>query len=152
MTIFATRGEGMKLVIDGNFIARKMKNQKFWGKLMLGSSKKKQRTCRFQIHVGKVWIFEKNQFFEFFSIFAKGGTLWCQNSKFSFFNLLKFRISFFKSSLTGTKGILKWTKSWILVTLVIKLWKWETAFGRPGPKWPPLVGIGLRNRRKLLFP
>ena len=96
MTIFATRGEGMKLVIDGNFIARKMKNQKFWGKLMLGSSKKKQRTCRFQIHVGKVWIFEKNQFFEFFSIFAKGGTLWCQNSKFSFFNILIFATSFFQ--------------------------------------------------------
>ena len=78
-----------------------------------------------------------------FWIFTKGGTLWWQNRKFSFLNFLKFCISSFKNSFTGTKGILKWTKSWNLVTLVIKLWKWETAYGWPGPKWPPSVGIGL---------
>ena len=78
-----------------------------------------------------------------FQIFFQRGTLWCQNGKFWFFNFLKFHISFFKNGFTGTKGILKWRNSWILVNLVIKLWKWETTFGRPGPKWPPLVGIGL---------
>ena len=30
-------------------------------------------------------------------------------------------------------------------TLIIKLWKWESAFGRLGPKWPHSVGIGLRK-------
>ena len=104
--------------------------------------KRKLRTCRIQIQVEKVCIFEKKQVFEFFSIFFPKG-LWCQNGKFSFFNFFQFCISFFKISFTRINGILKWTKSWILVTLVIKLWKWETALGCPGPKWPPSVGIGL---------
>ena len=88
-------------------------------------------------------FWKKPKFLNFSQVYSKGGTLWCQNGKFSFFNFLKFHISFFKNGFTGTKGIQIWTKSWIMVTLVIKLWKWETAFGRLGPKWPPLVGIGL---------
>ena len=39
MTIFATRGKKMKVVIDGNCIAKKMKNEKFSSKQVLYTSK-----------------------------------------------------------------------------------------------------------------
>ena len=46
--------------------------------------------------------------------------------KMIFFNLSKFQNFFSQNSFTGTKQILKQTKSWILVTPVIKLWKYQT--------------------------
>ena len=48
MTIFATRGQRMKVVIDGNFIAKKMKISKF-EKYRYYIPQKKLRRCRIQI-------------------------------------------------------------------------------------------------------
>ena len=42
---------------------------------------------------------------------------------------------------------MKETKSWILVTLDIKLWKCQTVLGCLGPKGPPSVGIGLMKQK-----
>ena len=60
-----------------------------------------------------------------------------------FFNFSKFHNFFSQNSFTGTKQILKQTKSWILVTPVIKIWKCHPILGCSGPKGPPSVGIGL---------
>ena len=48
MTIFATRGQRMKVVIDGNFITKKLKNLR---KTVIIYLKSKLRTCRIQIQV-----------------------------------------------------------------------------------------------------
>ena len=52
--IFAAMGPGMKLVIDGNFLAEKNENLKFFCKTYVTYIKKKLRTCRIQIQEGKV--------------------------------------------------------------------------------------------------
>ena len=48
MTIFAARGQRMKVVLDGNFIAKKMKILRKTDVIYL---KRKLRTCRIQIQV-----------------------------------------------------------------------------------------------------
>ena len=48
MTIFATRGQRMKVVIDGNFIAKKMK---IFSKTDIMYLQKKLRTRRIKIQV-----------------------------------------------------------------------------------------------------
>ena len=106
--------------------------------------KRKLRTCRIQIQVEIVWIFGKYTKNLIFSIFfQRGDPLVSKRSKCFFFNVSKFHNFFFQNSFTGTKQILKQTKSWILVTPVIKLWKCQTVLGCSGPKGPPSVGIGL---------
>ena len=51
MTIFATRGQRMKVVIDGNFIAKEVKKMKILRKTDIIYLKRKLRTCRIQIQV-----------------------------------------------------------------------------------------------------
>ena len=50
---------------------------------------------------------KRNKNFNFFDFFSKGGTLWCQNGKFLFFNFSKFHNFFFQKQVywdqTGTK-------------------------------------------------
>ena len=73
MTIFAARGQGFKLVNDGNLIARNWKIENFEQNLCY-VAQKKLRTCRIQIQVEKVWIFEKKtSFWIFLNYFPKGG-------------------------------------------------------------------------------
>ena len=85
--IFAAMGPGMKLVIDGNFLAEKNENLKFFCKTYVIYIKRKLRTCRIQIQEEKVWFLfkkekkiilliffpmseqSKNFFFSFFKIF-----------------------------------------------------------------------------------
>ena len=59
--------------------------------------KRKLRTCRIQIQVEKVWFvtkkLEKNNFQNFF---FKGGTLWCQSGRKTFFRFFKFSKFFFE--------------------------------------------------------
>ena len=98
--------------------------------------KRKLRTCRIQIQVEIVWFFGKETENFIFSIFY-------QRVKMVFFNFSKFHNFFSQNSFPGTKQILKQTKSWILVTPVIKVWKCQTVLGCSGPKGPPSVGIGL---------
>ena len=106
--------------------------------------KRKLRTCRIQIQVEIVWFFGKETKNFIFSIFfPKGGPFGVETVKMVFFNFSKFHNFFSQNSFTGTKQILKQTKSWILVTPVIKLWKCQTVLGCSGPKGPPSVGIGL---------
>ena len=69
MIFFAAGGWGIKLVIDENLIAKKLKIWKFWTKHMLFTSKKKQRTHRIQIQVEKVWFFGKKSFLKIFLTF-----------------------------------------------------------------------------------
>ena len=68
--ILAAMGPGMKLVIDGNFLAEKNENLKFFCKTYVIYIKRKLRTCRIQIQEEKVWFLfkkEKNIFFWIFS-------------------------------------------------------------------------------------
>ena len=51
MTIFAARGLRMKVVIDGNFIAKNNENLKKLSKIDIMYLKRKLRTCRIQIEV-----------------------------------------------------------------------------------------------------
>ena len=108
--------------------------------------KRKLRTCRIQIQVEIVWFFGKEtKNFIFLIFFPKGGPFGVETVKMVFFNFSKFHNFFSQNNFTGTKQILKQTKSWILVTPVIKLWKCQTVLGCSGPKGPPSVGIGLMH-------
>ena len=69
MTNFAARGGGMKMVNDVNFIAKKMKDIKFWGKYMLCTSKESWKHVEFIFRLKKYDISKKNQFFDFFWFF-----------------------------------------------------------------------------------
>ena len=107
--------------------------------------KRKLRTCRIQIQVETVWFFGKEtKNFIFLIFFPKGGPFGVETVKMVFFNFSKFHNFFSQNSFTGTKQILKQTKSWILVTPVIKLWKCHPILGCSGPNRPPSVGIGIR--------
>ena len=59
MIIFAAMGPGMKLVIDGNFLAEKNENLKFFCKTYVIYIKKKLRTCRIQIQDENVPFMKK---------------------------------------------------------------------------------------------
>ena len=54
MTISAASGQRMKVVINGNFIAKKKENLKILSKTDVMYLKRKLRTCRIQIQVEKV--------------------------------------------------------------------------------------------------
>ena len=54
MTIFAARGLRMKVVIDGNFIAKNNEKLKKLSKTDIMYLKRKLRTCRIQIQDEKV--------------------------------------------------------------------------------------------------
>ena len=78
--IFAAMGPGMKLVIDGNFLAGKNENLKFFCKTYVIYIKRKLRTCRIQIQEEKVWFsFKKEKKYIFLNFF------WCQNGQKKFF-------------------------------------------------------------------
>ena len=51
MIAFATRGQRMKVVLDGKFIAKKNENLKILSKIDVIYLKRKLRTCRIQIQV-----------------------------------------------------------------------------------------------------
>ena len=51
MTIFATRVQRTKVIIDGNFIAKKLKKMKILRITDVIHLKRKLRTCRIQIQV-----------------------------------------------------------------------------------------------------
>ena len=99
--IFAAMGPGMKLVIDGNFLAEKNENLKFFCKTYVIYIKRKLRTCRIQIQEEKVWfLFKKDKkkyiFLNFF---------WCQNGqkKFFFSIFSKFSTFFLKNAPRGPR-------------------------------------------------
>ena len=104
--IFAAMGPGMKLVIDGNFLAEKNENLKFFCKTYVIYIKRKLRTCRIQIQEEKVWFLfkkgKKNIFLNFF---------WCQNGQKNFFFRFfsKFSIFFWKMA-QGVLGNVKRNK------------------------------------------
>ena len=50
-----------------------------------------------------------------------------------------------KNGFSGTCQVLKGTKSWILVSLFLFLWKRQIGLGRPGHNAPPLPKIGLTD-------
>ena len=54
MATFAARGQGMNLVIDGNFIAKKNENLKILRETDVTYLKRKLKTFKIQIHVEKV--------------------------------------------------------------------------------------------------
>ena len=51
MIAFATRGQRMKVVWDGKFIAKKNENLKIFSKTDVIYLKSKLRTCRIQIQI-----------------------------------------------------------------------------------------------------
>ena len=111
LSIFKARGPGMKLIIDGNFIAKKMKIYKNFWKIYVIYIKRKLRTCRIQIQDEKVWFFEKNpQILKFFRFWSKGGTLWSRSEKFTFFKFSKFSEFFFEKWPQGVLGNVKRNK------------------------------------------
>ena len=60
MTLFAARGQWMKLVIDGKFIGKKVKIWKFWAKSMLCTSKESLEYVEFRFRCKKIDFFVKN--------------------------------------------------------------------------------------------
>ena len=101
MIFFAAGGWGIKLVIDGNLIAKKLKIWKFWTKHMLFTSKKKQRTHRIQIQVEKVWFFGKKSFLKIFLTFLIFFGVGIENMYFSIFQ--NFQKIFWKMTSIGPK-------------------------------------------------
>ena len=104
MIIFAAMGPGMKLVIDGNFLAEKNENLKFFCKTYVIYIKRKLRTCRIQIQEEKVWfLFKKEKKYIFLNFF------WCQNGqkKFFFRFFQNFQLFFLKNAPRGPRKCLK---------------------------------------------
>ena len=86
------------MVNDVNFIAKKMKDIKFWGKYMLCTSKESWKHVEFIFRLKKYDISKKNQFFDFFDFFF----FWCQSVKFHFFSIFQnFKIFFLKMASMG---------------------------------------------------
>ena len=98
--IFAAMGPGMKLVIDGNFLAEKNENLKFFCKTYVIYIKRKLRTCRIQIQEEKVWFLFKKEKKIFFWIFSDVRTV-KKNFFFSIFS--KFSTFFLKNGLRGPR-------------------------------------------------
>ena len=110
MIIFATRGQWIKLIIKGKYIAKKMKCLKFWVKPMLCTSKKSLEHVEFRSRCKKFDCLWKNQYFQFFDFFSKGGTLWFWNVYFFFFSIFQnFQNNFLKWLQWDLKNI-EWNK------------------------------------------
>ena len=97
--IFAAMGPGMKLVIDGNFLAEKNENLKFFCKTYVIYIKRKLRTCRIQIQEEKVWFLFKKEKKIFFWIFSDVRTV----KKIFFFIFSKFSTFFLKNAPRGPR-------------------------------------------------
>ena len=102
MTIFAARGLRMKVVIDGNFIAKNNENLKKMSKIDIMYLKRKLRSCRIQIQVEIVRFFGKEtKSFIFFNFFPKGGPFGVKTVKIFFSIFQDFIIFFSKIALLG---------------------------------------------------
>ena len=101
-TIFAARGSRIKSIIDGKLIGKKLKIWKFLAKPMLFTSKESLEHVEFRFRCKTIDLFEKIIFFQVFDFFSKGGTLWCWNIKFLFFNFSKFAKTNLKNGFNGT--------------------------------------------------
>ena len=104
--IFAAMGPGMKLVIDGNFLAEKNENLKFFCKTYVIYIKRKLRTCRIQIQEEKVWFFYKKKKNIFFKNFSDVRTV-KKKFFFDFFEIFNF---FFWKMPQGVLGNVKRNK------------------------------------------
>ena len=107
MIIFAARGEGMKLVFDKKFIAKKREVSQFRVNSMLCSSKKNLEHEEFKFNLKKFDFLKKSSFFNFSNFFFKG----CRSKKSFFFNFSKFPKFILKNGFNGNHKILKETKS-----------------------------------------
>ena len=139
MIILAVRGRGKNLVIDRNSIV-KNENLKILTKTHVIYLKRKLRTCTIKIQPEKVIFLPKKIFFLNFLIFH---LMLEDPPKFLTFNFLEVSKNKSKNGFSGTCQVLKGTKSWILVSLSLFLWKRQTGLGRPGHNGPPLPKIGL---------
>ena len=81
MINFAARGQGMKLVIDEKFLAKKIKISKFWTNSMLCTLKESLEHVEFRFSLKKFDFLKKKQFFQFFKKKFEGGIFWCQCRK-----------------------------------------------------------------------
>ena len=68
MTLFVTRGQGMKLVRNEKFIAKKMKIQKIGATPMLCTSKESLEHVQFRFRCKKIDFFEKIKIFSPFGV------------------------------------------------------------------------------------
>ena len=101
---FDARGSGMKVIINKNFIAQKVKIWRFCAKPMLYTSKKSLEHVQYKFKEKKYDFFQKKKIFNIFNFFSKGGTLWCRNRQKNFF-------PFFKNFKNKTQKWLSWDHS-----------------------------------------
>ena len=93
----------MKLIIDENFIAKKMKIWENFEKYMLYTSKESLEHVEFRFRMKKYDFLKiKHKFWNFFDFDQKGGTLWFRSEKFTFFEFSKFSDFFLKNGLKGS--------------------------------------------------
>ena len=107
MIIFAARGEGMKLVFDKKFIAKKREVSQFRVNSMLCSSKKNLEHEEFKFNLKKFDFLKKINFFQFFKFFSKGGTLWSRSRE----TILFYFSIFLENGFNGIYRMLKEPKS-----------------------------------------
>ena len=81
----------MKLIIDGNFIAKKMKILEIFGKYMLYTSKESLEHVEFRFRMKKYDFLKKNNKFSNFSDFdPKGGPFGLEAKNSLFLNFQNF--------------------------------------------------------------
>ena len=97
LSIFKTRGPGMKSIIDKNFIAKKMKIQEFLGKYMLYTSKESLEHVEFRFKMKKCdFLKKKHKFWNCSDFDQKGGPFGFEVKNSLFSNFQNFRFFFWK--------------------------------------------------------
>ena len=103
-SFFDATGSGMKVIIDGNIIAKKVKIWKFCAKSMLYTSKESLEHVEFRFRTKKYDNLKKNPIFDFFLIFIQRGDPLVSERKISFFWIFKIFKSFFEKWPQGVLG------------------------------------------------
>ena len=89
MTLFAAKGQQIKLIIDGKFIGKKVNIWKFWAKSMLSTSKESLEYIEFRFRCKNFDFLWKNPFFSIFQFFFQRGDPLV--SERNFFHILIFQ-------------------------------------------------------------
>ena len=133
---YAARGQGMKLIVNGKSITRKMKSFRFWAKPMLCTSKKCLEHVNSDSSLKKYDFFEKkNNLINFFDFFSFGVAI----IKILFFSIYEnFNFSL-KNGFNGTYRMLKGTKSWNLSSLGASTMELQGIVYMCGNKVPTLM-------------
>ena len=102
LSIFKARGPGIKLIINENFIAKKLKSREIFGKYKLYTSKKSLEHVEFRFKMKKCdFLKKKHKFWNCSDFDQKGGPFGFEVKNSLFSNFQNFRFFFLKMASRG---------------------------------------------------